>query len=157
MFLYTSCKTINPLIPSDWNVQKYPLIQFQWNHSSYSSYNQRSPRKVNFIFLEHFYSCLVVLLIVIVSDISWRSRRSIWRRTRRFEDFVEPGKQPLDHVYETLSMHVMLHFINIASESWRDGNHFGGLPSLLSCWYLHCAWPYLLMRVMPVGVDRMLK
>ena len=23
------------------------------------------------------------------------------------EDFVEPGKQPFDHVYETLSMHVI--------------------------------------------------
>ena len=87
----------NPLIPSYWNVQKYSLIQYQWNHSGYFSYNQRSPRKVNFIFLEHFYFCLVVLLIVIVSGVSWRSRRSTWRRTRRFQDSDEPGKQPFDH------------------------------------------------------------
>ena len=35
-------------------------------------------------------------------------------------------------------------------------NHFVGLPPLLPRWYLHCAWPYLLMRVMPMGVVRML-
>ena len=80
----------NPLIPSYWNVQRYPLIHFQWNHFGHSSYDQRYPIKVNFIFLEHIYSCLVVLLIMVVFDDSWRSRRNaqswtrdIWR-PRRF-------------------------------------------------------------------------
>ena len=46
---------LNPLIPSYWNVQKYSLIQCQWNHSGYFSYNHRCPRKVKSIFLEHFH------------------------------------------------------------------------------------------------------
>ena len=97
IFLYTSFKSINPLIPSYWNVPNYPLIQCLWNHLGKFSYDQRYPRKVQLLFLEHFYSCLVVLLIVIVFDISWRTRRSIWKRTRRFQDSDEPGKRPFDH------------------------------------------------------------
>ena len=57
IFLYTSFKSINPLIPSYWNVQKNPLIHFQWNHFGHSSYDQRYPRKVQLLFLEHFYFC----------------------------------------------------------------------------------------------------
>ena len=98
---------LNPMVPIYWNVQKYPLIQFRWNHFCRSPYDQRYPRKVQLAFLEHFYFCLVVLLIVIVSAFSWRSRRSTWRRTRRLEGYDEPGKQPFDHVYETLFMHVI--------------------------------------------------
>ena len=33
------------------------------------------------------------------------------------EDFAEPGKQPFDHVYETLFMHVIYYLIVVATES----------------------------------------
>ena len=33
------------------------------------------------------------------------------------EDFVKIGKQPFDHVYETLLMHVIWHHIVVATES----------------------------------------
>ena len=33
------------------------------------------------------------------------------------EDFVKTGKQPFDHVYETLFMHVILHHIVVATKS----------------------------------------
>ena len=97
IFLYTSCQPIKPLNPSYWDAHKYPWIHFQWNHFGNFSYDQRYPRKVQLLFLEHFYFCLLVLLIVIVSGVSWQSRRSTWRRTRRFQDSDEPGKQPFDH------------------------------------------------------------
>jgi hypothetical protein len=78
---------LNPLYPSYWNVPKYPLIQSHWNHFCHSSYDQGYPRKFQLLFLEHFYFCLVVVLIVIVSDVSWRRKRSTWRRTGRFQDW----------------------------------------------------------------------
>ena len=33
------------------------------------------------------------------------------------EDFVEPGKQPFDHVYETLFMHCHIALLLLASET----------------------------------------
>ena len=64
----------NPLIPSYQNIQKHPRTQLQWNHSGYFSYNQRCPRKVKSIFLEHFYfsallCCLLWLLSTIVDEV----------------------------------------------------------------------------------------
>ena len=147
----------NPLILSYGNVQRYPFIKYQWNHFGHSSYDQRSTRKVQLIFLEHFYFCLVVLLIMIVSHVSWRSRRSTWRRTRRLEDSKEQASSPL-----TMSMKPSL-CVSYSSLLLLHRNHdemvehICWLPLLLPHWYLHCAWPYLLMRVMMVGVDRMLK
>ena len=101
IFLYTSSKSINPLVPSHWNVPNYLLIQHLWNHLGYLSYDQRYPRKVQLLFLEHFYFCFVVLLIMIVSIVSSRNKRSTWRWTTRFEDSEGQGKQPFDHVRET--------------------------------------------------------
>ena len=97
IFLYTSLKSINPMIPSYWNVPNYPLIQYLWKYLGHFSYDQRYPRKVQLLFLEHFYFCLVVLLIMIVSVVSWRNKQSTWRWTRRFEDSEGQGKQPFDH------------------------------------------------------------
>ena len=33
------------------------------------------------------------------------------------KDFLEPGKQPFDHAYETLFMHVIQHLIIVSSKS----------------------------------------
>jgi hypothetical protein len=121
---------LNPLFPSYCNVQKYPLVQSQWNHFSHFSYDQRYPRKVQLTFLEHFYFCLVVLLIVIVSDVSWRIRRSTRRWTRRIEDIAEPGKQPFDHDTPLL-------FIGIFPNAWWWHWWWAGFD--------HCIDPYPLI------------
>ena len=68
--------------------------------SLWSFLGQRYPRKVKSIFLEHFYFCLVVLLIMVAFNDSWRSRRNARSWTRDIEDledFVKTGKQPFDH------------------------------------------------------------
>ena len=87
--------------------------------------------EVQLEFLEHFYFCLVVLLIVIVSGVSWRSRRSTWRRIQRLEDSDEPGKQPFDHDEPFL---IIIAFLSVIVEC---------MATLLGClrciphWHLH--------------------
>ena len=138
IFLYTSCKYTKPLIPSYWNVQKYSLIKSQWNHLGHFTYDQRYHRKVKFIFLEHFYFCPVVFLIVIVSGVSWRSRRR--RKTRRLEDSDEPGKHPFDHVEPFYIMRTFSLFHRVHDGPWMAT--LLGLPLLHTRWYLHCSWLY---------------
>ena len=54
---------LNPLFPSYWDVQKYSLIQSQWNHSGYFSYNQRCPRSHINIFRALLFSSLLCCLL----------------------------------------------------------------------------------------------
>ena len=145
---------LNPFIPSYWNVQKYSLIQFQWNHPGYFSYDQGSPRKVKSIFLEHFYFFLVVLLIVIVSDVSCRSRRSTWRRTRRSQDSDEPGKQPFDHdePFYIVIAFSLLHWVH--DIPWMAT--LLGLPPLPTPLILALFMTLPLIRVVLVGCRNML-
>ena len=145
---------LNPFIPSYWNVHKYPLIQFHWNHFGHSPYDQRYPRKVQLVFLEHFYFCLVVLLIVNVSGVSWRSRQSTWRRTRRFQDSDEPGKQPFDHdePFYIIIAFSLLHWVH--DIPWVAT--LVGLPPLHTPWILALFMTLPLLRVVLVGCRNML-
>ena len=47
------------------------------------------------------------------------------------EDFVKTGKQPFDHVYETLFMHVIYHFYCLHRRHDTVITTWGGLPPLL--------------------------
>ena len=151
--MYTSFKSINPLIPSYWNVPNYPLIQYLWKYLGHFSYDQRYPRKVQLLFLEHFHFCFVVLLIMIVSIVSWRNKRSTRSWTRRFEDSEGQGKQPFDHVRETFLC--MSHSTLLSMHR----NHVEEVTTLVGAFVtlllnLHQTWPYLPTRVMWVGVGR---
>ena len=92
---------------------------------------------------------------MVAFDVSWWSRRSTWRSTRRFQDSDEPGKQPLTMSTKPFyARHIALYYCCIGI--MMRGYHFGGLLRCFSRWYLHDAWPYLSMRGMRVGVVRML-
>ena len=77
---------------------------------------------------------------MIVSDVSWRSRWSTWRGTRRLEDSEEPGKQPFDHVEPFYIMKTFSLFHQVHDGSWMAT--LLGLPALHTRWYLHCSWLY---------------
>ena len=50
------------------------------------------------------------------------------------EDFVKTGKQPFDHVYETLFMHVIYSTLLLLHRNHDEMvNHVGWLPLLLPC------------------------
>ena len=128
--------------------------------SLWSFLGQRYPRKVKSIFLEHFYFCFAVLLIMVVSDDSWQRRRNarswtrdIWR-PRRLCWARQAALWPC--VWNPFyAYHIALYCLH--RKHGTVMTTWGGLPPLLPRWYLHFVWSYLLMRVMLVGVDRMLK
>ena len=47
------------------------------------------------------------------------------------EDFVKTGKQPFDHVYETLFVHAIEHFYCLHQRHDDEVTTWGGLPPLL--------------------------